>query len=628
MLVAMAKDVRVLLIKLADRLHNMRTLVYLTEPKQRRIAAETLEVYAQLANRLGIHQWKWELEDRCMAVLYPAEYAELSAELAGLQSDRGSRMTEARNKLREKLGEAGIANEIVGRTKHLWSIYQKMLKQHKRFDELYDLVALRVITQSVPDCYAALGLVHSLWTPLPGRVKDYIAIPKSNMYQSLHTTVVGPAAQPLEIQVRTDEMHRTAERGIAAHWRYKAGSRGEGGDALPFLKNVLEWQKESRNATEFVENLKIDLYEEEVFVFTPKGEVKMLPKGATVIDFAYAVHSSVGDQCYGAVVNGKMAPLRQEVVGGDIVRVLTSPQHHPNKDWLLYARTSKAKNRIRRTLRHIEKEADARRGREALEKLIKRAGLKVHDLDHSSQMLEAARHFKHEAVEDLLAAVGARELDAKDVLARLDPAAAAAISAEAAPKKAEAKRPVSSTISQGVEVKGMGGMMVSFARCCTPVHGDPILGYVTIGRGVSVHRADCVNAPDLMRKSERLVEVRWAGDQEEARPVELEVAAQDRPNLMAEMLLAIARTTSQSGKPSNLSAAAASTQEGGLAQARFTVGIYDLEHLKRLMLNLYQVEAVTSVKRRDRRVKMRANAAAPVDDIPLGPRGLDPSDSA
>ena len=634
MLVAMAKDVRVLLIKLADRLHNMRTLVYLAEPKQRRIAAETLEVYAQLANRLGIHQWKWELEDRCMAVLYPQEFAELSAELAGLQSDRGSRMTEARTKLREKLSEAGIANEIMGRTKHLWSIYQKMLKQHKRFDELYDLVALRVITKSVPDCYAALGLVHSLWTPLPGRVKDYIAIPKSNMYQSLHTTVVGPAAQPLEIQVRTDEMNRTAERGIAAHWRYKAGNRGEGGDALPFLKNVLEWQKESRNATEFVENLKIDLYEEEVFVFTPKGEVKMLPKGATVIDFAYAVHSSVGDQCYGAVVNGKMAPLRQEVVGGDIVRVLTSPQHHPNKDWLLYARTSKAKNRIRRTLRHVEKEADAKRGREALEKLIKRAGLKIHDLDHSSLLMDVARHFKHEAVEDLLAAVGAKELDVKEVLLRLDPTASAAVDAELAAKKPEPKRPASSTISQGIEVKGMGGMMVSFARCCTPVLGDPILGYVTIGRGVSVHRADCVNAPDLMRKSERLVEVRWAGEPDAARQVELEVAAQDRPNLMAEMLLAIARTTSQAGKPSNLSAAAATSSQDGLAQARFTVGIYDLEHLKRLMLNLYQVEAVTSVKRRDRRVKMRASGPAgsagakDLDDIPLGPRGLDPSDSA
>ncbi|HTB35005.1 MAG TPA: RelA/SpoT family protein, partial [bacterium] len=583
---------------------------------------ETLEVYAQLANRLGIHQWKWELEDRCMAVLYPAEYAELSAELAGLQSDRGSRMTEARTKLREKLSEAGIANEIVGRTKHLWSIYQKMLKQHKRFDELYDLVALRVITQSVPDCYAALGLVHSLWTPLPGRVKDYIAIPKSNMYQSLHTTVVGPAAQPLEIQVRTDEMHRTAERGIAAHWRYKTGSRGEGSDALPFLKNVLEWQKESRSATEFVENLKIDLYEEEVFVFTPKGEVKMLPKGATVIDFAYAVHSSVGDQCYGAVVNGKMAPLRQEVVGGDIVRVLTSPQHHPNKDWLLYARTSKAKNRIRRTLRHIEKEADARRGREILEKLIKRAGLKIHDLNHSSLLADVAQTLNHPSAEDLLAAIGAKELDGKEVLARLDPSYVE--QAEAPQKKPEPKRPSSSTISQGIEVKGMGGMMVSFARCCTPVQGDPILGYVTIGRGVSIHRADCVNAPDLMRKSERLVEVRWAGEAEGARQVELEVSAYDRPNLMAEMLLAIARTTSQAGKPSNLSAAAASTLEGGLAQARFTVGIYDLEHLKRLMLNLYQVDAVTSVKRRDRRVKMRSGAPA----AEAAPQGMDPSDSA
>ncbi len=453
MLVAMAKDVRVLLIKLADRLHNMRTLVYLTEVKQRRIAGETLEVYAQLAHRLGIHQWKWELEDRCMAVLYPREYGELSAELAGLQSDRGSRMTEARNKLREKLGEAGIANEIVGRTKHLWSIYQKMLKQHKRFDELYDLVALRVITQSVPDCYAALGLVHSLWTPLPGRVKDYIAIPKSNMYQSLHTTVVGPAAQPLEIQVRTDEMHRTAERGIAAHWNYKeGGNRGEGGDALPFLKNVLEWQKESRNATEFVENLKIDLYEEEVFVFTPKGEVKMLPKGATVIDFAYAVHSSVGDQCYGAVVNGKMAPLRQEVVGGDIVRVLTSPQHHPNKDWLLYARTSKAKNKIRRFVKMNQREADVERGREALEKAVRRHKLKIGELDKSSHVLEASRQLHFSNTEDLFAALGSKELDLKVLMEKLKPEP----KLEGKPELAPRPQPLSAaTVSQGVVVKGL-----------------------------------------------------------------------------------------------------------------------------------------------------------------------------
>jgi guanosine-3',5'-bis(diphosphate) 3'-pyrophosphohydrolase len=619
MLVAMAKDVRVLLIKLADRLHNMRTLVYLKEEKQQRIAGETLEVYAQLAHRLGIHQWKWELEDRCMAVLHPREYAELSMQIESAQGDRAQRLMEVQQRLKGKLGEAGIQAEISGRAKHLWSIYQKMLKSHKRFEELYDLVALRVITNSVPDCYAAMGIIHSLWTPLPGRVKDYIAIPKSNMYQSLHTTVLGPLGLPLEIQVRTDEMHRTSERGIAAHWRYKAHSREGEAAELPFIKSVLEWQKESRDAKEFVENLKIDLYEEEVFIFTPKGEVKMLPKGSTVIDFAYAVHSNVGDQVYGAVVNGKMAPLRHELGSGDIVRVLTSPQHHPNKDWLLYAHTSKAKTRIRRALRHFEKESDARHGRETLEKLFKRQGLKLHDLARSSQMMTVSRDLGFPSVEDLLAAVGAKELDPKDVLLRLAPKELQGEALPAAlPPRVKPAAP--STLDRGVEVKGLSGMMVSFARCCSPVMGDAILGYVTVGRGVSIHRADCVNAPDLLRKSERLVEVRWAGEAEGARPVELEVAAWDRPNLMAEMLLAVARTTSPGGRSSNLSAAAATALEGGLAQARFTVDIFDLEHLKRLMLNLYQVDGVTSVKRRDKRQKKR-NTKTPA-------AAMDASDSA
>ena len=626
MLVAMAKDVRVLLIKLADRLHNIRTLVFLKEEKQRRIAAESLEVYAQLANRLGIHQWKWEIEDRCMAVLYPREYADLSLLIESAQGDRAARLTEARQKLTAKLADAGITAEINGRNKHLWSIYQKMLKSHKRFEELYDLVALRVVTPSVPDCYAAMGIIHALWTPLPGRVKDYIAIPKSNMYQSLHTTVVGPAGLPLEIQVRTDEMHRISERGIAAHWKYKTRSKDGDVADLPFLKNVVEWQKESRDAKEFVENLKIDLYDEEVLIFTPKGEVKMLPKGGTVIDFAYAVHSTVGDQCYGAVVNGKMAPLRHELASGDIVRVLTSPQHHPNKDWLLYARTGKAKNRIRRALRHYEKQADALHGQEMLEKLFKRQGVKIHDIARSSHVMEAARHFGYPAVEDLLAAVGAREIEPRAVLERLQPELAVE---GAPPAPAPRQKAVASTIEHGVEVRGLGGVVVAFARCCAPVKGDPILGYVTVGRGVSIHRADCVNAPDLMRKSERLVEVRWAGEGLDARPVELEVGAHDRPNLMAEMLMAIARTTSAEGRPSNLSAASASALEGGMAQARFTVAIFDLEHLKRLMLHLYQVDGVTSVKRRDRRLKMRApRESSEAVTAGLDGGSLDPSDSA
>jgi guanosine-3',5'-bis(diphosphate) 3'-pyrophosphohydrolase len=608
MLVAVARDIRVLLIKLADRLHNVRTLVYLSEAKQRRVAAETMEVYAPLANRLGIARWKWELEDRCMAVLYPREFAELRALIDSAQGDRSSRLNQAGERLAERLKESGISAEIGGRSKHLWSTYQKMLKNDKKFDEIYDLVALRVITHSIQDCYATMGLVHSLWNPVPGRVKDYIAIPKSNMYQSLHTTVIGPLGLPLEVQVRTDEMHRTAERGIAAHWNYKEGGKRKE-DTLPFLQSVLEWQKESKDSKEFMEFLKIDLYEEEVFVFTPKGEVKMLPKGSTSIDFAYAVHSNVGDQCYGAVVNGKMAPLRQELKSGDIVKVLSSPSHKPSKDWLHFVKTSKAKNRIRHFVKAHEREADILRGRDLLEKAIRRHSLKIGDLDKSSHLAQVCKDMHLSSLDDLLALVGSREIELKGLIDRLKPATpATAAPAGGAGLLARPMPHSTSSVSQGVIVKGLGGMLVSFAQCCSPVHGDSIMGYVTVGRGVSVHRTDCVNAPDLLRKSERLVEVAWADARSQPRPVEIEITAFDRDKLMTDMLLAIAKTTSLGGHPTSLTAASATAAEDGMATARFTVGILDVDHLKRVMLHLYQVEGVSSVKRREKRItKKRAS---------------------
>lgn len=607
MLVAVAKDIRVLLIKLADRLHNVRTLVYLPEAKQKRVAAETMEVYAPLANRLGIARWKWELEDRCMAVLYSREFAELQAMISTASGDRSSRLNLAGERLAEKLKESGIDAEIAGRSKHLWSTYQKMLRDNKKFEEVYDLVALRVITSSVQDCYATMGLVHSLWNPVPGRVKDYIAIPKSNMYQSLHTTVIGPLGLPLEVQVRTGEMHRTAERGIAAHWTYKEGAKGRG-DTLPFLQSVLEWQKESKDSKEFMEFLKIDLYEEEVFVFTPKGEVKMLPKGSTCIDFAYAVHSGVGDQCYGAVVNGKMATLRQELKSGDIVKVLSSPSHKPSKDWLHFVKTSKAKNRIRHFVKAHQREADMARGRDGLEKAIKRHSLKIGELDKSSLLAEAVKQLHFGNLEDFLAAIGAKELDVKTVIDKLKPPQDAAAGEAPAPALHRPVPQSTSSVSQGVIVKGLGGMLVSFAQCCSPVHGDLIFGYVTVGRGVSVHRADCVNASDLHRKSERLVEVAWSDNAVEPRPVELEVTAFDRDKLMTDMLLAIAKTTSLTGRPTALTAASAAAAGDGMAQAKFTVGVADVEHLKRVMLNLHQVQGVSSVKRREKRLKTRSKS--------------------
>lgn len=615
MLVAVARDIRVLLIKLSDRLHNIRTLSFLDQAKQRRVAAETMEVYAPLANRLGLARWKWELEDRCMAVLYPREFQDLSQQILSTQGDRSRRLSEASEKLAERLREADISAEISGRNKHLWSTYQKMLKSEKKFDEVYDLVAFRIITHSVQDCYATLGLVHSLWNPVPGRVKDYIAIPKSNFYQSLHTTVIGPLGLPLEVQVRTQEMHRTAERGIAAHWNYKEGGKAESAkNTLPFLQAVLDWQKESKDSQEFVEFLKIDLYEDEVFVFTPKGEVKMLPKGSTCIDFAYAVHSNVGDRCYGAVVNGKMSTLRHELKSGDIVSVLTSPTHKPSKDWLLFVKTSKAKTRIRRFIKMHQREADLIHGRVALEKAVRRYKLKIGDLDRSSHLLEVSRQLHFSNLDDLLAALGSKDLDMKALVDRLKPANQGA-DAEAAAEARTAipPRPLplsSASVSQGVVVKGLSGMLVAMARCCNPVHGDPILGYVTVGRGVSVHRTDCFNAPDLFRKSERLVEVHWADSRLGTRPVEIEVTAFDRDKLMTDMLLAIAKTTSLSGEPTSLSMANASASQDGVAFARFTVNVCDIDHLKRVMLHLHQVEGVSSVKRRERRLRKKRSAHA------------------
>jgi GTP pyrophosphokinase len=611
MLVAMARDIRVLLIKLADRLHNIRTIQYLQPPTQQRIARETMDLYAPLAHRLGIAKWKWELEDRSMAVLYPEAYREVSAKISDTQGDRSSHLEQAKALLAPKLAEAGIQAELITRSKHLWSIYQKMLRSGKTFEEVYDLMGLRVITQNVHDCYAAMGILHSLWRPLPGRVKDYIAMPKSNMYQSLHTTVLGPHSLPMEVQVRTLEMHRTAEVGIAAHWYYKESPKSGTKVDPSFFAALSEWQNDLKDSREFMEFLKIDLFQDEVFVFTPKGEVKRLPRGGNPIDFAYAVHSSVGDHTYGAKVNGRMVPLRHELKSGDIVEVLTSPSHSPSKDWLHYVKSSKAKNRIHHYFKDYDREEFLARGREALEKECQAVGFQLHDFFKSPQLLEAARHHSLASIEDLLAAVGLRQVSPKHVLAFLKEQAPAAAGPSAGSGQAhapEAAAPApglvrvqparSISLSQGVEVRGLSGMLVTFARCCAPVPGDPILGFVTVGRGVSVHRTDCVNAPELSRKPERLVEVGWAGSGLEARPVELTVGAYDRAGLLAEMLTAIAQVPTGGQDKTSISAAAARATGDGMAEGSFTVQVADLDHLRRIMLALHQVKGVTSVKRR------------------------------
>jgi GTP pyrophosphokinase len=626
MVMAIARDVRVLLIKLSDRLHNLRTLRYLPQAKQEAVARETLELYAPLVHRLGIARWKWEIEDRCMQVLYPKAYSDLAEKVGLAQGDRQSLLEEARQALLPRLAASGIEAEVFARSKHYWSIYQKMLTSGKAFGEIYDLMGLRVITRDTSDCYAALGIIHSLWKPLPGRVKDYIAMPKSNMYQSLHTTVIGPKAQPMEVQVRTREMHRTAEVGIAAHWLYKEGSPGrerKTDERLKFFAALSDWQNSLKDTREFMEFLKIDLYEDEVFVFTPKGEVKRLPKGSTPIDFAYSVHSSLGDQVYGAKVNGKMVPVRQELSSGDIIEVLSGPGHHPSKDWLHYVKTGKAKNRIRHWFKASDQEQFMDLGRELMEKELDRAGVKVKEFYKSSELLEAARRFSLSSIEDLLTAVGSRRLSPKHVLAEALPAQAAQALAAASPAAApaapvEAPAPTPRQVRakrkeaqrrgapgrpqpRGVVVKGMSNMLVTFARCCAPVPGDPILGFITIGRGVSVHRTDCVNVGDLSKRTGRLVEVAWAGASagpEAARPVDLQVTSFDRPRLLTDMLEAIGGTPTRGAERTAMTAAAARSIGEGMAQAEFTVQVVDLDHLRRVMYNLYQVEGVTSVKRR------------------------------
>jgi GTP pyrophosphokinase len=628
MVMAIARDVRVLLIKLSDRLHNLRTLRYLPPAKQEAVARETLDLYAPLVHRLGIARWKWEIEDRCMQVLYPHAYDQLAEQIGLAQGDRQALLEEARLSLLPKLAAAGIEAEIFARSKHYWSIYQKMLTSGKAFGEIYDLMGLRVITRDTSDCYAALGVIHSLWKPLPGRVKDYIAMPKSNMYQSLHTTVIGPKAQPMEVQVRTREMHRTAEVGIAAHWLYKEGSAPKDGkmdERLKFFAALSDWQNNLRDTHEFMEFLKIDLYEDEVFVFTPKGEVKRLPKGSTPIDFAYAVHSNLGDQIYGSKVNGKMVPLRQELSSGDIIEVLTGPGHHPSKDWLHYVKTGKAKNRIRHWFKASDQEQFMDLGRELMDKELERAGVRVKDFYKSPELLEAGRRFSLTSIEDLLTAVGSRRLSPKHVLVQALPATALATAPVLAPaastattsqpeasaatprqvrsKRKEAARRGAPAQPQprGVVVKGMSNMLVTFARCCTPVPGDPILGFITIGRGVSVHRTDCVNVGDLSKRTGRLVEVAWAGagaGPEAPRPVDLQVTGLDRAQLLSEMLEAIGGTLARATERTQMTAVACRSIDEELAQAEFTVQVVDLDHLRRVMYNLYQVEGITSVKRR------------------------------
>ncbi|MBI4729892.1 MAG: bifunctional (p)ppGpp synthetase/guanosine-3',5'-bis(diphosphate) 3'-pyrophosphohydrolase [Acidobacteria bacterium] len=588
MIVAMARDIRVLMIKLADRLHNMRTVGHLPRDKQEMKARETLDIYSPLAHRLGIHQIKWQLEDLAFATLYPKRFEEIIRMVEERQPERAGFIQKVIGQLEGALRDAKIRAEVSGRPKHYWSIYQKMVKRDREFDDIYDLIGVRVTVDTVRDCYGALGVVHALWKPIPGRFKDYIAIPKFNMYRSLHTGVAGPDGKALEIQIRTQTMHRTAEYGIAAHWKYKEGRKGERADAdLGWLRQILDWQRELADPREFMESLKIDLYQDEVFVFTPKGDVHALARGATPIDFAYAIHTEVGHRCVGARVNGRLVPLDCGLQSGDTVEVLTSKAKGagPSRDWLAIVRTPRARNKVRQWFSRERREDAIEKGREDLIRELRRAGLPSQRLMGSAALSEVASELKFPSVDAMEAAVGDGHLSCHTVVLHLRHGGAEEEEEEPAPPEKPVRlRPPS---EQGVRVRGADDLLVRLARCCTPVPRDSIVGFVTRGRGVSVHRVDCPNGRALAKESERSIEVEWDSERQASFLVTILVEAIDRTKLLRDTATAI----SELGV-NILSASSTTNPRTRTAMLRFTVELAEAGHLDHILSAVRRVESV------------------------------------
>ncbi len=601
MLIAMAKDIRVILIKLADRLHNMRTLAALPEEKQHQKAIETMEIYAPLAHRLGISSIKWELEDLAFYYLEPRKFAQIQKMVAESRAAREAYLHQVIDQLSGELSAIGVESEIAGRPKHLYSIYQKMTHRGKDFSEIYDLIALRVIVESVKDVYGALGTVHSIWKPVPGRFKDYVAMPKFNMYQSLHTTVIGPAGRPLEIQIRTEEMHRTAEYGIAAHWRYKEGGRADEAfdERLSWLRQMLEWQTELKDPREFMEALKIDLFEDEVFVFSPKGDVISLRRGSTPIDFAYMIHTEVGHHCVGAKVNGSIVTLDYELQMGDRVEILTNKNSWPSRDWLNIVKTSSARSKIRSHFSKASREDDLQHGKDELMKVLRKQGLGVGWSSLSKALETVASDMNLQAADDLLAAIGSGKQSPKQVVTKLIKILAkdATVTMPAEPEiptpilqpSRAARRRKSAT---GVKVKGIDDVLVRLAHCCNPVPGDVIIGFVTRGRGVSVHRDDCPNARELTHSSpERMLEVEWDTATSTTYQVEILIEALDRTRLLQDISIALA----DAGV--NVLSAAVSTDKQGVAYLRFLFELGNMEQLQKVLSTVRGVDGVFDARR-------------------------------
>ncbi|MBD5560628.1 MAG: bifunctional (p)ppGpp synthetase/guanosine-3',5'-bis(diphosphate) 3'-pyrophosphohydrolase [Clostridia bacterium] len=595
MFLAMARDIRVVIIKLADRLHNMRTLKYQSEKKQIEKARETLEVYAPLAHRLGISAIKWELEDLSLKYLEPDEYYEIANKISSTRREREQQLMSVIDRIEDHLAEMRITADIEGRPKNIYSIYKKMHEQDKSFDEVYDLIAIRVIVSNIKDCYGVLGLVHTMWKPIPMRFKDYIAVPKENMYQSLHTTVLGDDGKPFEVQVRTYEMQRTAEYGIAAHWKYKERTteRDDLDEKLAWLRELMEWQNDVKDSREFMESLKIDIFAEHVLVFTPNGEVKDFPAGATPLDFAYSVHSDVGDKCVGARVNGKIVPLGYELKTGDIVEIITSRSSPgPNRDWLEMVKTTQAKNKIRHWIKRGRKEDSLAKGREAFEKEAKRQGYRPKDLLQPGWLSGLFKRFTLKNENDMFAAIGYGDISVHQVLSKLIEQYRAEIgAAEEEPVVRVVRRAGAPDNAESVEVQGTGGLAVRFGKCCNPVPGDEIVGYITRGRGVCVHTTDCRNLKDLSMDKDRLVDVEWVEGAAASYEVEVQIVAEDRKGLMAE----VAQTLTGAGR--DISSLTANATKNGSANIYVRTTITSVRDMQQMMQRLRDLQGVREVYR-------------------------------
>ena len=589
MLLAMAQDIRVILIKLADRLHNLRTLEFLAEDKQRRIGQETLDIYAPLATRLGISWLKAELEELSFRYVQPRAYEELSQRLAHADEAREGLLVEAQTRIDEALRNLQIPCRLMGRAKNIYSIYQKMQRRQAAIEEIYDLLAIRVITDTIPNCYAALGAIHNLWKPIPGRFKDYIALPKANMYQSLHTTVAGPKGERLELQIRTEDMDRTAEEGIAAHWRYKEGTLHDPSDErFAWLRRLLEWQQDLTDPLEFMETVKIDMFPDEVYVFTPAGDVKSFPRGATPIDFAYAIHTDVGAQCVGAKVNGRIVPLRYELHNGDTVEIRTTPNHTPNRDWLRWVVTSRARTKIKAWLKAEQKERSIAMGRDLCTRELQKYVQSPHAYMKAEALQELAPAHGVATADDLLAAIGYGRVSASQVAHKLLPAEVLEAQKQK-PKVVEEHTP--RRREEGVKVQGLNDILIRYAQCCNPLPGDSIVGYVTRGRGITVHTVDCLSAEKLEYDADRRVPVEWDVQQTMTHPVKIAVIALDQAGVLANISSAIA------DGDGNISRASVTTSQDKRAYLDFTVDIRDTTHLKDVIRRVGNLKGVLSVER-------------------------------